>query len=147
MNGGRFSGGHMNIGSGVMMYGGAPHWDPLPAIPNLLPVNPIDTERDRRAQEFLEEMQKRMGQLTPCAKCNRHIKDATVPCPFCLRADLDALKAALGKDAKPVETIATLKLALRKALGALRDVSRATGGGLEPIIAECEAALDEPKAP
>ena len=124
----------------VVMYGCAPYepppnppgdgfpppppWVPMPAttsIPNIITV-PIA--------------------LTPCPKCNRHTR-AGEPCPFCLRSDLDALKAALGKDAKPAEAIATLKTALRKALGALRDVSKVTGGALEPLIAECEKALDE----
>ena len=117
---------------GTFAYGCPPiDTPPLPPDFTPLPIKPFDP-----------------GILKPetwafrvCTKCNQHVRTME-PCPFCLRSELDALKRALGDAAKPVETIETLRVALRKAIGALRDISRVTGAGLEPLIAECEIALD-----
>jgi hypothetical protein len=130
--------------AGVFAYGCPPTFDP-PNIPDFVPpISPVIPNPDLRKTnldwaKLLEGM--RNGSFAPCPKCNNHIRTAE-PCPFCLRDDLNALKKALGPEAKPAETIETLRAALRKTLGALRDISRVTGGSLEPLIAECEKALD-----
>jgi len=83
--------------------------------------------------------------LGVCPKCGRHVRFSIMevePCPWCMRAELDALRLALGDKAKPAEEIETLRKALRLALGALRDVSKALGPSrLDEVIAECEKAL------
>ena len=62
------------------------------------------------------------GALALCSKCNNHHRSAD-PCPFCLRAELDALKLALGDKAKPAEEIENLRAFVRKILGAMRETA------------------------
>ncbi len=127
------NGGRLNMGGGVVLYGGSPPFDPYVPTPDVAPPFQPFTPNPLGSLTF--------PVLTVCAKCNNHFRQGE-PCPFCIRAELDALKTALGDKAKPAEAIETLRAALRKALGALRDISRVTGGSLEPLIADCEKALD-----
>jgi hypothetical protein len=79
--------------------------------------------------------------LAPCPKCGNHHR-VLEPCPFCLRAELDALKKALGQDAKPAEEIALLRATLSKVVAALKEVQVATGSErLAQLVAEAEKVL------
>lgn len=107
------------------------------APPDVPPVNPFD----------LRSLKPEMWALTVCTKCQRHVR-VTEPCPWCLRADLDALKIALGDKAKPVEEIAKMRDALRLAVDTLREVSRVVGSSrLDEVIAQCERALSGDAGP
>jgi len=100
-------------------------------IPPTPPMNPFD----------LRGLKPEMWAFYPCSKCQRHVR-AGEPCPWCIRAELDALKVALGDKAKPVEEIAAMRTALQLALDTLREVSRVVGSSrLDEVIAQCERAL------
>lgn len=120
--------GHMP--AGVVSYGGPPVEpyqppDLTPHVPPIFPILPVTFN-----QEWA---------MSPCTRCNRHVRTGE-PCAWCLRAELDALKAALGDNAKPVEEIERLRAGLRCALGMLRDIEKAFGVP-NPKIAELEKVL------
>lgn len=124
---------------GTFAYGCPPiDTPPIPPMnPFDIPPVPVPTVKpfDLRA------LKPEMWAFTVCSKCQRHVR-AGEPCPWCLRADLDALKIALGDKAKPVEEIAKMRDALRLAVDTLREVSRVVGSSrLDEVIAQCERAL------
>lgn len=118
MSGGGDGIGRIGMGAGVVMYGGSPLLD-LPKLPaqDLLPPQPYPSQP--------------METLALCPKCSRHIRGEE-PCPFCLRADLDALRASIS-----FARVARLESALRAAMEKLAVV----GADLDALIAECEATL------
>jgi hypothetical protein len=122
---------------GTFAYG-CPPIDIPPAIPGGIPYPPSPFD--------LGALKPEMWAFAVCSKCQRHVR-AGEPCPWCLRADLDALRVALGDKAKPVEEIAAMRAALRLALETLREVSRAVGASgssrLDEVIAQCERALSD----
>ena len=125
-------------GGGVVLYGGSPPmlpsapWEP----PDPIPPSPWTPPGYPPMPASLA--------LALCPRCSRHVR-AEEPCPFCLRADLDAFRDALGEGAKPAERIAQLEVALRAAVQKLREISHASGGGLDALVAECERALAREK--
>jgi hypothetical protein len=137
-----------NFPGGTFAYG-CPPIDTSPKIPgDGLPTTPPLVPFD------LSGYKPEQWALTPCPRCGRHIRVTRVtsvvlaePCPWCLRADLDAFRLALGDKAKPADEIATLREALRATVAALRDISRVTGSGkLDDIIAQADRALEAGEA-
>jgi len=123
----------MGMHAGIVSYGGSPFQpEPFPIqpapigphIPNVLPVNPYHADT-----------------LAICEKCANHHR-LSEPCPFCLRNELDALKAAIGDKAKPADEIEKLRAIVRKMLGALVDIQKVTASPrLAELIAEGDKAL------
>ena len=123
--------------AGVFAYG-CPPFEPAP-IPDLgpgyvpPPLVPPNFDWSKLRPEG--------AALAPCPKCSNHHR-VLEPCPFCLRAELDALKKALGQDAKPAEEIAMLRATLSKVVFALKEVQVATGSErLAQLVAEAEKVL------
>jgi hypothetical protein len=144
MNGSNIGSGNpfrSNFPGGTFAYG-CPPIDIPPAIPDeVLPGIPYPGLNPFGNPFNLKSLKPEMWAFTVCEKCKRHVR-AGEPCPWCLRADLDALKVALGDKAKPVEEIAAMRTALQHAVETLREVSRALGSSpLDEVIAECERAL------
>jgi len=80
--------------------------------------------------------------LAPCPKCGNHHR-VLEPCPFCLRAELDALKRTLGEGARPAEEIEALRTILRKLTASLKEVASVTGSvKLAQLVLEAEKVLD-----
>lgn len=145
---GTFPGGTFAYGCPPVDTPFVPPSNPFDVPPGVAPVNPFD----------LRSLKPEMWALAVCTKCQRHVRTGE-PCPWCLRAELDALKIALerasasagphgaerrgfGDKAKPVEEIAKMRDALRLAVDTLREVSRVVGSSrLDEVIAQCERAL------
>src|SRR5271169_4815784 len=73
-----------------------------PASPPGPPMNPFDIPPvpvPTVSPFDLRALKPEMWAFAVCTKCQRHVRTGE-PCPWCLRADLDALKIALGDKAK-----------------------------------------------
>lgn len=125
-----------NAPAGVFAYG-CPPFEPAP-IPDLGP----GYEPPPFVPGFdWTKIRPETAALAPCPKCSNHHR-VLEPCPFCLRAELDALKKSLGQDSKPAEEIAMLRATLSKVVFALKEVQVATGSErLAQLVAEAEKVL------